>query len=285
MSDLLSHIRIVLVEPAGARNVGAIARVMKNMGLTQLVLVNPECDYGSDMARHMAVHATDVLEQAIVYPDLATALQGVHWAIATIGRDTERDVASPRSLCPWLLTQIAQQQNSWGAVIFGREDHGLNNEQLKYAQRYLSIPAHPAYVSLNLAQAVGICCYELSQASSDMIASDMIAPMGESESVAELVAELVGKSVAESVSAPSALPIATLDQIEGYFQQLERLLLKIGYLYPHTVSSRMATLREILKRSDPSVQDVAMLRGMIRQFEWALKNPPTDRPRPPTKSD
>ncbi len=262
MSELLSHIQIVLVEPAGARNVGSIARVMKNMGLTQLVLVNPQCDYGGDAARHMAVHAAAVLEQAIVYPNLAMALQGVHWAIAAIGRDTDRDVESPRVLFPWLLTQMAQQQNSWGAVIFGREDHGLNNEQLKYAHRYLSIPAHPAYVSLNLAQAVGICCYELYQAIGAM-----------------------GAPVGESVVVPSASPIAALDQIEGYFQQLEGLLLKIGYLYPHTVSSRMATLRELLKRSDPSVQDVAMLRGMIRQFEWALKNPPSDRSRPRTESD
>jgi tRNA/rRNA methyltransferase len=243
MSNRLANIQIILVEPAGARNIGSIARVMKNMGLSQLVLISPECDHLGDEARHMAVHGLDVLEGAIVHPDLPTALKGVHRAVATIGRDTDRVVESPRSVLPWLVAQT-QHSTQMGAVIFGREDHGLSNEQLKYAQRYLSIPAHPEYVSLNLAQAVGVCAYELYQAS------------------------------LEEPSVPIA-PIvpAALDQLEAYFQQLEVLLLKIGYLHLHTATSRMATLRELVKRSDPSVQDVAMLRGMIRQAEWALKNP------------
>jgi tRNA/rRNA methyltransferase len=252
--DRLQTIQIILVEPAGARNVGSIARVMKNMGLSRLVLINPKCDYQSDEARHMAVHATDVLAQAVVYPHLADALQGVHRVVATLGRDSDRPVESPRTLAPWLLEQHPDTQIE-SAIIFGREDHGLSNDELKYAQRYLCIPTSAEYQSLNLAQSVGICCYELSQVSH--VATNSPAT----------------SSPAAASQIPLTNPtLATLGQLEGYFEQLETLLLKIGYLYPHTADSRMATLRELLKRSDPSSQDVAMLRGMIRQVEWALKN-------------
>jgi tRNA/rRNA methyltransferase len=242
--DRLQAIQIILVEPAGARNIGSIVRIMKNMGLSRLVLVNPECDHLSDEARHMAVHAADLLETAKICPSLAIALQGVHRAVATIGRDSDRTLESPRSLSPWLLAQDHPDQPLQTALIFGREDHGLNNDDLKYAQRYLCIPASPDYLSLNLAQAVGICCYELYQA-----------------------------SLAEAVPLAPTPPPAALDQLEGYFHQLETLLLDIGYLYPHTVTSRMESLRTLVKRSDPSAQEIAMLRGMIRQGRWALQNP------------
>jgi tRNA/rRNA methyltransferase len=256
LANLQSKIQIILVEPAGARNIGSIARVMKNMGLTQLVLINPECSHLGNEARHMAVHATDILIQAIIHPDLPTALKGVHHAVATIGRDSDRLVEPPRTVLPWLVAQT-QPANSVGAIIFGREDHGLKNDQLKYAQRYLSIPTTAEYQSMNLAQAVGLCCYELHQATL-------------------------------SEPNPNPQPLrqpAALDQLEEYFQQLEALLLKIGYLYPHTAESRMATLRGLVKRSDPTAQDVAMLRGMIRQGEWALNHTPADRPETPTEKE
>ncbi len=152
-----SEIRIVLVEPAGALNVGSVARVMKNMGLAHLVLVNPQCDRLGFEARQMAVHAADVLEAAQVVGSLPEALQGCQKAIATTGRDRTTlnlTVEPPRVALPWLLDAPA-------ALIFGREDSGLTNEELNYAQRWIQIPSQPAYPSLNLAQAVAICCYEI----------------------------------------------------------------------------------------------------------------------------
>jgi tRNA/rRNA methyltransferase len=142
------------------------------------------------------------------------------------------------------------------AIIFGREDHGLSNIELDYAQRYLYIPSHPAYPSLNLAQAVGICCYELAQLAT-------IAPTVDGETAID------SPSPSSSASSTPINP-ASLDQLEAYFNQLEELLLTIGYLHPHTAVSRMATLRDLAKRSDPSHQEVAMLRGMIRQIKWAI---------------
>lgn len=246
----LAQIRIVLVEPAGALNVGSVARVMKNMGLSELVLVKPQCDRLGAEARLMAVRAADVLESAREVETLAEALQGCVKAIATSGRDRATftsAIATPRSALPWLL-------DAPSALIFGREDSGLTNAEMNHAQRLLQIPSTDAYPSLNLAQAVAICCYELSSAqASSVLPANVASP---------------------SVSLPqlSPLDLAPLDDLEGYYQHLEALLLEIGYLYPNTAPSRMEKFRKLLNRAYPTISEVAMLRGILRQMTWALKS-------------
>jgi tRNA/rRNA methyltransferase len=242
MAALSDRIRIILMTPAGARNVGSIARVMKNMGLSQLWLVSPECDWLGEEARHMAVHAADLLETAQVAQSLAAALAGCGVAIATIGRTCDRAIVSPREGMAQLVETVAQSELQ-GAVIFGREDHGLSNADLDQAQSYVSIPTSADYQSLNLAQAVGILAYELQLAIGGAIVPGVIA--GE--------------------------PVADLAQVEGYLQDLENLLFDIGYLQEHTAAARMAKLRDLLCRSEPNATDVAMLRGMIRQVKWAVR--------------
>jgi tRNA/rRNA methyltransferase len=245
MLALLDRIRIVLIEPAGARNVGAIARVMKNMRLSQLWMVNPECDWLGDEARHMAVHAADVLAAARICGSLPEALAGCSLAVATIGRQSDRAIMRPRVAMEKLLATLDQSGNELlGAVIFGREDHGLNNVELDHAQVYVSIPTSAEYQSLNLAQAVGILAYELQLA----------------------VADASRPAAVQTNTASSA----DLAQIEAYFQDLQALLLEIGYLHEHTAVTRMAKLRDVLRRSEPNATDVAMLRGMIRQMKWAI---------------
>jgi tRNA/rRNA methyltransferase len=242
MAALGDRIRIILMAPAGARNVGAIARVMKNMGLSQLWLVNPECDWLGEEARHMAVHAADLLETAQVCESLAAALAGCGVAVATIGRESDRAIVEPRAGMAQLVKTVAASELA-GAIVFGREDHGLSNAELDQAQIYVSIPTSADYQSLNLAQAVGILAYEL-----------------------QLALGSVGPVV------PAAEPVADLAQVEGYLQDLENLLLNIGYLQEHTAVARMAKLRDLLRRSEPNATDVAMLRGMIRQVKWAKKS-------------
>jgi tRNA/rRNA methyltransferase len=157
LSTAGANIRIVLVEPAGPLNVGSVARVMKNMGLHQLVLVNPHCDHLGEEARLMAVRAADILETAKVVESLAAALVGCVRAIATTGDDSRSlptKLEDPAEALPWLIEAPS-------ALIFGPEDCGLTNAQLNRAQRLIRIPSSDAYSSLNLAQAVAICCYEL----------------------------------------------------------------------------------------------------------------------------
>ncbi len=237
----LAGLRIVLVEPAGPINVGAIARVMKNFGLYNLVLVNPQCDHLSAEALVMAVHAKEILESAVLVATLPEALHGCVRAIATTGRfrSLQTPLETPRTALPWLV----EEPEKPAALIFGREDRGLTNEELNYAQRFVCIPTSQDYLILNLATAVAICCYELSQCAEQP--ETQILPQTE---------------------------LAPLDVVEGYYQQLESLLLKIGYVYPHTAASRMEKFRQLYNRAHLKTGEVAMLRGILQQVEWAIKN-------------
>ncbi|HEY9645530.1 MAG TPA: RNA methyltransferase [Chroococcidiopsis sp.] len=263
----LDHIRLVLVEPAGPRNVGAIARVMKNMGLRQLVLVNPQCDPLGDEARQMAVHAADVLERAQRVVTLPEALAGCQRAVATTGRDTTLSIAleSPKAVLPWLLDYGQDNPDDPdaspppAALILGREDRGLTNEELNYAQRLIRIPTSDDYSSLNLAQAAGLCCYELHLAAQE--SGDRPPPMTTIASVA---------APPSNTAPPTTTELAPLEHLERFYRDLEALLLTVGYLYPHTAASRMEKLRRLLHRAYPTAQDVAMLHGILSQTNWAL---------------
>ena len=234
--NVLENVRIILVEPAGPLNVGSIARVMKNMGLKRLILVNPHCDRLSDEARRMAVHGIDVLEQAQTLPNLPDALQGCQRVIATTARSRSlpTPLESPRQTLPWLLNSSLQS-----ALIFGPEDRGLNNEELNYAQRFVGIRANSEYPSLNLAQAVAICAYELFSA-----ANTEIDP---------------------TASNPQT---ASFETLEGYYHHLEDVLLKIGYLYPHTAKARLEKFRRLYSKANLTTEEVALLRGILRQIDW-----------------
>ena len=247
MSNSLHHIRIVLVEPAGALNVGSIARVIKNMGLSQLVIVNPQCEVDGEEATRMSVHAIDLLQSAKIVPDLPTALTGCVRVIATTARERAIPtlLETPRQVLPWLVAT-----NEPTALIFGREDSGLTNAELNYATRYLRIPVGSDYSSLNLAQAVGVCAYELQVCASD------------TES----------KPQDSQLSVQPQSDIAPVELVEGYYQQLETLLLEIGYLLPHTATHRMEKIRRLYNRSQLSPNEVALLRGILRQVNWAIKS-------------
>lgn len=248
-NNLLTNIRIVLVEPAGALNVGSIARIMKNMGLTNLVLVNPQCDLQSDEARQMAVHAVDVLEKARIVKTLPHALTGCQQAIATTVRSRSVPIVleSPRVVLPSLLVPNIQS-----ALLFGAEERGLSNDELKYAQRFVCIESNPDYPSLNLAQAVALCVYQLYQSWLDLNHSDRQQTPVTSTSVVE-----------------ATVNNATMETLEGYYQDLEATLLEIGYLYPHTATVKMEKFRRLYNRASLQSDEVAMLRGILRQIRWA----------------
>lgn len=242
---MTAPLTIVLVEPAGPLNVGSVARVMKNFGLAQLVLVNPQCDRLGREARQMAIHARDVLEGAIEVPDLPTALAGCDRVGATFGRDWDSPVVvqEPAAALPWLRAGRSP------ALVFGREDRGLSNDELKYAQRLIRIPTSAAYPSMNLAQAVAVCAYEWVREPS---APQAIAPPVAAEPI----------------------ELAPVAQVEHFHRDLEALLLRSGFLYPHTAGSRMEKLRRLLQRSNPSPQDLALLWGAVKQLGWAIDHLP-----------
>jgi len=236
-----SALRIVLVEPAGPRNIGSIARAMKNFGLDSLAIVAPHCDPKGEEARQMAVHAADVLAAARVCSTLPEALRGCQRAVATTARS--RSFAPPEpigTVLPWLLASDGP-----AALIFGPEDRGLSNTELAYAQRFATIPTHPTYPSLNLATAVALCAYELTRPET---------------------------AIAPAPAPPAPDNLAPLDQLEGYYDHLETLLLEIGYLQPHTAAARMEKFRRLYARAQLSAEEVALLRGILRQTTWAIRN-------------
>jgi tRNA/rRNA methyltransferase len=219
--------------------------VMKNMGLTQLVIVNPQCDVNGEEATRMSVHAIDLLQSAKIVPDLPTALAGCTRVIATTARERAIPtlLETPRQALPWLV-----ETDELTALIFGREDSGLTNAELNYATRYLRIPVGSEYSSLNLAQAVGVCAYELQMCLNSI--------------------ELESQDLRLQI--PQQLDLAPVELVEGYYQQLETLLLKIGYLLPHTAAHRMEKIRRLYNRSQLSPNEVALLRGILRQVNWAI---------------
>lgn len=277
----LNAVRIVLVSPAGPLNVGSVARVMKNFGLSQLVLVDPQCDPLGEEAMQMAVHAKDVLAGAQRVGTIPEALTGCSRAIATTARQRgfNAPLDLPETALPSLLKGTNAEENADTALIFGPEDRGLSNEELTYAQQFVKVPTDEGYSALNLAQAVAICCYELyragrsPQAEPSQAQETLDLPNSSQDRQKALRTAPLSAKQTESgkqVDFLAAENGAKLDELEGYYQHLEKVLLSVGYLYPHTTASRMRKFRQLLHRASPTASEVALLRGILRQVEWSL---------------
>lgn len=269
----LGNVRIVLVEPAGPRNVGSVARVMANFGMEALVLVAPQCDYLGQEAQTMAVHAKEILRRATVVASVPEALVGCQRVAATLGREFAGrvPVEAIAQVSPWLLAQdlpSSKRPSTVSAIIFGREDHGLSNDDLHYAQRLVTIPTGADYVSLNLAQAVGVCAYELRRT-----ANEKESPLEGEPGAIALEKQLTTKASKPLESPQPPEDAAPFEQLEGFYNDLETLLLEVGYLHPHTANKRMKTFRNLFHRAHPTAREVAMVRGILRQVRWAINQP------------
>ena len=161
--DVLGNFAFVLVRPLQAGNVGSAARALKNMGLGDLRLVAPRAAAGGRAAASMAVHAGDVLRNAQRYDSLGDALADCTLAVGTTCRPGlyRSGVVGLREAAAQLVAEAAANRV---AIIFGPEDTGLVNRELKLCQRLITIPTAPEYPSLNLAQAVMLVAYELMMA-------------------------------------------------------------------------------------------------------------------------
>ncbi|MCK6555086.1 TrmJ/YjtD family RNA methyltransferase [Candidatus Binatia bacterium] len=232
----LRNIRVVLVRPRGAANVGAAARAMKNMGLTELVLVAPRLG-GRLPAAAMAVHAADVLAGRRTVATLHEAVADCGLVVGTTRRDGpyRAGAEEPRRAAPrWL----AAAERNRVALVFGPEDHGLSNDDLAVCHQLTAIPADAAYASLNLAQAVMLCCYELF---------------------------LAANGGAEAVSPPE---LATADRVEQAMTHLRAAFLSIGFLHRDNPDHIMFAFRRMFGRAGLDERDVRILLGLARQIEW-----------------
>lgn len=233
---LSADISIVLVEPQSPGNVGMVCRAMKNMGLSRLRLVNP-CPIDHPEALMFAVSAKDLLEKAEIFPDLESALADTPISVATTRRHGKyrQEIWSPSEI----VEKIAADANSNScALVFGREDSGLTTQEVSLCRWQATIPTSDEYGSLNLAQSVLIFCYEILKSSG----------VAEQQPARELAAGVL---------------------LDPMYEQMEQVLLKIGFLNPQKPAHLMMTLRRILARAELDSREVTIVRGMMSQIDWA----------------
>ena len=247
-------LHLVLVEPAGPLNVGSVARLGANFGVAGLRLVAPRCDPFAEEARRMAVHGLPLLQQARLYPDLASALADCRRVVACSGRaeGSPLPLQDPATALSWLLADAASPEGGEAAaLVFGREDRGLSNDELLQAGRLLCIATGPAYSSLNLSHAVAVVLHELH---------------GLRRGSAAACSEDPPPAAGSAPPQPCARA-----ELEAALADAQQLLLEVGFLLPHTARARMAKLRALLQRAEISSAEVALLRGMVAQLRWAQR--------------
>lgn len=235
--DLLAQIRIVLVNTCHPGNIGSVARAMKTMGLQNLYLVAPK-RFPATEATYMAAGATDVLLAAQIVPNLDTALQDCQVVFGTSARlrTFSMPVLSARA-CGEKLVQEAVQHPV--AILFGREDAGLSNEEFTRCHYQIHIPSNPDYNVLNLAAAAQIICYECRVALGDSV--NAICPRQE--------------------------PYASHLETQLFYQQLEQMLVQLKFLDPGNPRQLMPRLKRLFNRVRLEQMEINILRGILTTIQ------------------
>ena len=255
-TNLFTRLRFILVETSRAGNIGAVARAMKTMGYSDLVLVTPRFDNAvqDPEAVAFASGAQDILDGARVVGSMAEALDGINFAAAVSARLRE---FSPPVLTPrQLATQLVAQPALHAALIFGNERFGLPNELVEQCNVLINIPANPEYSSLNLSQAAQVLAYECRMAVLDGagVTHTPRQPAGDRSEPGE-VGEVGFHGEA-----------ASLAQIEGMYQHLEQGLVDIGFLDAGNPRKLMPRLKRLFSRAQLETEEVNILRGIARQI-------------------
>lgn len=232
---MLNRIKIVLVGTSHPGNIGAAARAMKTMGLTQLVLVSPQ-KFPHQHAIEMASGAVDLLENAQVVDSFEEAIKDVNLVIGSSARP--REIQLPMLTMDEFAPYIAKQSvDSNVAIVFGRERTGLTNEELICCDFHVMVQTNPNYGSLNLSQAVQLFCYE----------------------IRKHYLMLDGISSVED----KTMTLATSDDVERFYKHLEETLLLTDFLDTAQPNKVMAKLKKIFKRGQLEEADVNLLRGIL----------------------
>ena len=231
----LDHVTVVLNKPRFSENIGSAARAVCNMGLKRLIVVAPE-NYDIERIRTLATHAAgDIVDNIVVEENLQHALKNFNWVVGTTARrgGERQAVLSPSHMAEQM---VAISQNNQVALLFGPEDRGLTNPELRLCHQLVTIPT-AAFSSLNLAQAVMVLGYELH------------------------------KTVL--VQAPLKSPrIATRHELDGMYDQIKEILVRINYIQPQNPDYWMNKLRHFFSRMHLRAGEVSIVRGICRQIAW-----------------
>jgi tRNA (cytidine32/uridine32-2'-O)-methyltransferase len=235
------NIRIVLVNTSHPGNIGGVARAMKNMGLKQLYLVEPR-QYPHEQADWRAASAGDVLAGAVVTDSLEQAIGDCQCVVGTSARERRIPwpLLDPRQCAARIYERASRDEQV--AILFGREDRGLTNEELQLCNLHLHVPTSPDYSSLNLAMAVQIVTYELRMLQ-------------------------VGDELPESEVDQWDTPFATGENMERFYSHLEETLVDIEFLDPAAPRQLMARLRRLYSRVRLDEMELNILRGILTETQ------------------
>ena len=257
---MIENLKIVLVEPTHPGNIGAVARSMMTMGLLELVLVNPK-KFPHYEASKRAAGAQSVLENALVVPDLHSAIADCSLIFGTSVRD--REVAWP-TVNPGLAAQRLIDHTQSGesspglrpqaAILFGRESSGLTNQEMDLCSAQIRIPANPDYSSLNLASAVQIIAYEC-----------RVHALSRVEHPTEGGAANIEK-LPKSASQQRQMS-ATLAQREGHLAHLEQALQELDFVKSKSSTVLMRKLTRLYNKAQLSVEEIQILRGILTAIQ------------------
>jgi tRNA (cytidine32/uridine32-2'-O)-methyltransferase len=230
------RIKIIIVEPSHPGNIGATARAMKTMDLSQLVLVNPK-SFPNVNATARAAGADDLLANAKIFSSFEEAIKDSKLVIGTSNRIREipLPVISPREVATKILAEATKHEVS---IVFGRENNGLSNEELIQCHYQIMIPTNPDFNSLNLASAVQIIAYEIKLAREN-----------------------------RSFSAEFDEPLASSEEMKLFYQHLEKVLIEIDFLNPKYPRKLMARLVRLFNRSRLLKTELNILRGILTAIE------------------
>ncbi len=243
LGKAFSNLKIILVEPNGPLNVGSVARLCSNFEVDELRIVSPKCNIFSLEAKKMALKGQKYLDHCKFFNNLENAIFDCDLVIASCGRiEATKDsfFESSEDIFNW-ISSFKKINNL--AIIFGREDRGLTNNELLLANKIFNIPTSRNNPSLNLSHAVAIVLYELNKSSKKKFSREY-----------------------------QVFNLASSKQIYDSFVEIEEMLLGIGYLLKHTSSAKISKFKKYILRANTSMHEMNILRGIVHQINWFINN-------------
>jgi len=237
------NLKVILVQPNGPLNVGSIARLCSNFEVDELRIVSPKCDIFSLEAKKMALKGQKYLDHCDIFDNLKDAIFDCDLVIASCGRiDVSKDslFLSSEDIFDW-ISSFKNIKNL--AIIFGREDRGLTNNELLLANKTFNIPTSKNNPSLNLSHSVSIVLYELNKFSKRNLNKEL-----------------------------EVFNLASSKQIHDSFVEIEEMLLRVGYLLKHTSRVKINKFKNYISRANTSTHEINVLRGIVHQINWFLNN-------------
>ncbi|HFG1637833.1 TPA: tRNA (cytosine(32)/uridine(32)-2'-O)-methyltransferase TrmJ [Vibrio cholerae] len=239
---MLERVKVVLVGTTHSGNIGSAARAMKVMGLSQMVLVDPQCQVDAQ-AIALAAGASEIALNAQIYPTLEAAVADCGLVVGTSARSRtlEWPMLEPRECGEKLISEAKQHSM---AMVFGRERTGLTNDELQLCHYHVCVPANPEYSSLNLAMAVQLLSYEVR------------------------MAYLALQQSSQSSTLQEEYP--RHQELERFYAHLEQVIMQTEFISAQQPGQVMNKLRRMFTRARPEAQEINILRGILTSVQKSI---------------